>query len=104
MSTWTISSIASLWGVVMALAPVLQIVRMLRLRSSADVSLGYFWLLLPGFVLWVAHGWTTGDMYLVVPNVAATITASVLITVAIRLRHGRPTPGRGGGRDGSREA
>ncbi|GAA1486486.1 SemiSWEET family sugar transporter [Brachybacterium fresconis] len=89
MADWTISSVASAWGLVMALAPVLQIVRMLRLRSSEDVSLGYFWLLLPGFLLWVAHGYTTGDAFLMIPNAAAAVTAVCLIVVATRLRSDR---------------
>ena len=33
---------ASAWGVLMGLSPVLQIRRMLRQRSSREVSLGYF--------------------------------------------------------------
>jgi MtN3 and saliva related transmembrane protein len=32
---------ASAWGVLMGIAPLLQIRRMLRERSSRDVSLGY---------------------------------------------------------------
>lgn len=86
MPDWIISTAASAWGLVMALAPILQIVRMLKQRSSRDVSLAYFWLLLPGFVLWVAHGSTTGDVFLVVPNALATLTAACLIAVATWLR------------------
>src|SRR5438045_9177002 len=46
---------ASAWGVLMGLSPVLQIRRMLRQRSSREVSLGYFAILLAGFVLWLPH-------------------------------------------------
>lgn len=86
MPDWIISTAASVWGLVMALAPILQIARMLRQRSSRDISLGYFWLLIPGFLLWVAHGATTGDIFLVVPNALAAVTAACLITVATWLR------------------
>jgi hypothetical protein len=34
--------IASSWGVLMGISPVLQIRRMLRERSSREVSLGYY--------------------------------------------------------------
>ena len=34
--------VAAAWGVLMGVSPVLQIRRMLRLRSSRDVSIGYF--------------------------------------------------------------
>ena len=86
MPDWIISTTASVWGLVMALAPVLQIRRMLELRSSRDVSLGYFWLLIPGFLLWVADGITTGDLFLVVPNALAAVVAVCLILVARWLR------------------
>lgn len=76
---------AAAWGVVMAVAPVLQIRRMLRTGSAADVSLGYFALLIPGFVLWVAYGLSRHDWPLVVPNTAAAAVALLTITVAARL-------------------
>ena len=48
-----LAPIASAWGVLMGLSPVLQIRRMLRERSSREVSLGYFSILLAGFLLWI---------------------------------------------------
>ncbi|MBG0568369.1 SemiSWEET family sugar transporter [Actinoplanes aureus] len=78
--------VASLWGVVMALAPVLQIHRMIKKRSSADVSLGYFGLLLPGFALWIAYGWTRSDWPLVVPNILAFTVSTVTLTIGLVLR------------------
>ena len=45
---------AASWGIVMALSPVLQIRRILERRSSDDVSISYFLVLLFGFTLWIA--------------------------------------------------
>ncbi len=42
MSGWMIGAAAATWGIVMAVAPALQIVRMFRRNSSDDVSVGYF--------------------------------------------------------------
>ena len=42
MPTTTIGTAASVWGLVMALAPLLQIARMVRRRSSRDLSVGYY--------------------------------------------------------------
>jgi MtN3 and saliva related transmembrane protein len=42
---------AAAWGVVMGVAPVLQISRMLRRGSSDDVSVAYLAVLVPGFLL-----------------------------------------------------
>jgi MtN3 and saliva related transmembrane protein len=78
---------AASWGVVMALAPLLQIVRMHKRRSSDDVSLGYLAVLLPGFLLWVSYGVTTADVALVVPNTVAAVVAAATIVVVLRLRH-----------------
>jgi hypothetical protein len=77
---------AAAWGVVMAVAPVLQIRRMVVRRSSADLSLGYFGVLLPGFMLWIGHGWVRGDWALVVPNTVALIVAAVTIAMGLLFR------------------
>ena len=77
---------AAAWGVVMAIAPALQIRRMLRTRSAADVSLGYFALLIPGFLLWVFYGLSRHDWPLVIPNLVATVVALLTIAVAARLK------------------
>ena len=78
------------WGVVMAIAPALQIRKMLRTRTSTDVSLGFFGLLLPGYVLWVAYGLSRGDLALVVPNAVAFCVGVTTMLVA---RHFRRHPG-----------
>lgn len=80
---------ASSWGVLMGVAPVLQIRRMLREHSSRDVSLGYFLILLAGFVLWISYGIAAGSMALVIPNAVALLVGIALVTVAVRLRHER---------------
>jgi MtN3 and saliva related transmembrane protein len=80
---------ASSWGVLMGIAPVLQIRRMLRERSSRDVSLGYFTILLFGFLLWIAYGLAAGNPALVIPNSVALLVGAALVIVALRLRRGR---------------
>jgi len=47
---------AAAWGVLMGLSPMLQIRQMLRRRSSRDVSISYFGVLMIGFVLWISYG------------------------------------------------
>lgn len=77
---------AAVWGVLMAVAPLLQIRRMVVRRSSEDLSLGYFAVLLPGFALWVAYGWAGGDWPLVVPNAVALTVGVATVVVGLRLR------------------
>jgi MtN3 and saliva related transmembrane protein len=50
---------ATLAGLTMAVAPTLQIRRMIQTRSSRDLSLGYLSLLCVGFVLFLAYGAAT---------------------------------------------
>jgi uncharacterized protein with PQ loop repeat len=78
---------AATWGLVMAAAPALQIRRMWRRQSSEDVSVGFFGLLMPGFVLWIAYGTVREDWVLVIPNIAALLVAGSTIGVATLLRH-----------------
>jgi len=77
---------ASAWGVLMGLSPVLQIRRMLRERSSREVSLGYFSILLAGFLLWISYGIAAGNLWLVVPNSIALLVGLTLVAIALRLR------------------
>ena len=77
---------AASWAVLMAVAPLLQVRRMIRRHSSADVSVGYLVVLVPGFALWVAYGIASSDVALVVPNVVALVVASVAVVCALRLR------------------
>jgi uncharacterized protein with PQ loop repeat len=82
---------AASWGVVMAVAPLLQVRRMVIRRSSDDLSLGYFAVLLPGFALWAAYGWAGADWPLVVPNAVALAVGVVTIVVGRLVRsHDRP--------------
>ncbi|HEY2442659.1 MAG TPA: SemiSWEET family transporter [Streptosporangiaceae bacterium] len=83
---------ASSWGVLMGIAPILQIRRMLRERSSRDVSVGYFLILLAGFVLWASYGVAAGNPALVIPNIVSLIVGTAAVIVTIRLRRADDAP------------
>jgi MtN3 and saliva related transmembrane protein len=80
--------VAAAWGVLMGVSPVLQIRRMLRLRSSRDVSIGYIAVLLVGFVLWLSYGIAASNLALIVPNGVALLIGASTIAVAVQLGHG----------------
>jgi MtN3 and saliva related transmembrane protein len=82
----TLAVIAATWAIAMALGPVLQIRKIVELRTSRGVSLGYFVVLLVGFLLWLAYGVAASNLALIVPNAVATIVISATITVALRYR------------------
>ena len=80
--------VAAAWGVLMAMSPVLQIRRMLQQRSSADVSIGYFAVLLVGFLLWICYGIAARNLALIVPNTVALLTGASTVAIAFRLGRG----------------
>ena len=81
---------AAFWGVLMAVSPGLQIRKMLHHRSSREVSIAYFWVLLVGFTLWVAYGLSIENWFLVVPNTVAFVVCSTTIAIALRYRLKEP--------------
>lgn len=81
-----LAAVTATWAVVMAIAPVLQVRRIVRERTSASVSVGYFALLCVGFALWIAYGATDRNLVLVVPNAVALAVSSATIGVALRYR------------------
>jgi uncharacterized protein with PQ loop repeat len=89
---------AAAWGTLMGISPILQIRRMIRQRSSRDVSIGYFTVLLIGFVIWVSYGIAERNPVLIVPNAVALLVGVGTIVVAFQLGRGsrgtgqRPLP------------
>jgi MtN3 and saliva related transmembrane protein len=70
----------------MGISPALQIRKMLHHRSSREVSIAYFWVLLVGFALWMAYGLTIDNWFLIVPNAVAFTVCVTTIAVALRFR------------------
>ncbi|MFC0680830.1 SemiSWEET family sugar transporter [Lysobacter korlensis] len=83
---------AGTWGVVMAIAPGMQLRKMVRTRNARDVSLRFFGLLLPGYVLWVSYGVARGDPALIVPNAVAFCVAIATMLVAVHFRRNPGAP------------
>lgn len=91
MAQTFLATAASSWAVLMGIAPALQIRRMFLTRSSREVSVGYFTILLAGFLLWIAYGTVAGIPALVIPNIVASLTGAAVIIVALRLRRRPPS-------------
>lgn len=86
MNATALAILAATWGVVMAVSPVLQIRKIVRRRSSLDVSIGYLVVLVVGFSLWIAYGIAIRNAALIVPNVVALLVGAWTIGVAVRYR------------------
>ena len=95
-----LAAAASSWAVLMGIAPLLQIRRMLREHSSGQISVGYFTILLIGFLLWIAYGASARIMALVIPNIVSLLVGTAVIIVTLRLRR---LPAWRGERQGERD-
>lgn len=82
----TLAVLAASWGVLMAISPTLQIRRILERRSSDDVSLRYFGVLLVGFILWFFYGISLGNAAIVIPNAVSLVVGIATVLVARRYR------------------
>ena len=77
---------AATWAIAMALGPVLQIRKIVQLRSSHGISISYFLVLLVGFMLWLAYGLAAENFALIIPNIVALLVIALTILVALRYR------------------
>jgi MtN3 and saliva related transmembrane protein len=77
---------AATWAIAMALGPVLQIRKIVEHRSSSGNSVGYFFILLVGFALWMAYGIAASNLALVIPNAVAAVVITATIAVTLRYR------------------
>lgn len=82
----TLALIAATWAIAMALGPVLQIRKIVEHKSSQSISIGYFLVLLVGFLLWLGYGIAASNLALIVPNVVAAMVISATILVALHYR------------------
>ena len=85
-SETALAFIASSYGVVMAISPLLQIRAIILTQNSAGVSAGYQRVLLVGFLLWLAYGIASDNWAIIVPNIVAAIVSVATILVTLRYR------------------
>lgn len=90
----SIESVATVYGVAMSLAPLLQAKKMWRRRSSADISILYLVVLVVGFSLYLAYGLSISNRLLIITNsVSIAATAATLALAGLLLD--RPSTGLG---------
>lgn len=82
----TLAIMAAGWGLMMAISPAMQIRRILQRRSSDDVSLSYWGVLMVGFALWVAYGISLPNLALIIPNGVAFVVGTITVAIARRYR------------------
>jgi MtN3 and saliva related transmembrane protein len=83
-----LAATATVAGILMAISPLLQVRRMLRTRSSNDVSLLYLSMLCVGFLAWLAYGYALANPAMLIANSASLVVMVFTITVALSFRRG----------------
>jgi uncharacterized protein with PQ loop repeat len=87
----TIELVAGTYGVLMALAPILQARRIRDRRSSADVSIIDIAVLEIGFALHLAHGISIGNRVLIATNTVSLVATNMTPSIAITDRQAKPS-------------
>jgi len=85
-TTDALGTAALMAGLIMAVAPGLQVRRMLQTRSSRDYSIGYPTLISLGLVLWLAYGLALGNLPMILSNTASLAFLLATIGVALYFR------------------
>ncbi len=80
----TVLGLAAAFCTTAAFAP--QALKAWRSRSTADISLSMFLLMVTGIVLWLAYGVLIGDLPLILANGVTLCLAGTIL--ALKLRHG----------------
>jgi uncharacterized protein with PQ loop repeat len=73
-------------GMVMALAPLLQLRRMHLRGHSDDVSIPFLLVIAAGAAVWLAYGVALPNAALIIPNIVAVLTNLLTATAATRYR------------------
>ena len=73
-------------GLCTTLAFLPQALKTWRTRSTADISLGMFSVLVFGITLWLIYGAMMGDLPLIASNTVTLILAGTILL--LKIRHG----------------
>jgi MtN3 and saliva related transmembrane protein len=89
----TVEALGLVAGVVSTFASAPQLIKILRTRSAADVSLAMFVMALAGTVLWGAYGWLKDAPSILFWNSVAFFQFVAIIVLKVRHTQRGPDPG-----------
>jgi uncharacterized protein with PQ loop repeat len=85
---WVATWGAALWGIPVAVGPLLQVRKIVRARSSENIAVMWLVIGFIGFVTFTMHGEYTGDVFVWVPDLIGSLTVGALVVVAVMYRPG----------------
>jgi uncharacterized protein with PQ loop repeat len=86
MLTQLLGTAATAYGVLAALKSLLQTRQMLARRTSGDVSALFLASYAGGYAIWLAYGFSTGSIPLMVVDTVGLLCGGLTLTVALSLR------------------
>ena len=86
MFTQLLGTAATTYGVLAALKSLLQTRQMLARRASREVSAGFLASYAGGYAIWLAYGFSTGSVPLIVVDTVGLLCAGLTLAVALSLR------------------
>lgn len=81
-----VSVMGSAAGICTTVSFLPQVIKTWRTRSTADISLGMFLVLVLGLLLWLLYGLARGDWPLILANGTTLLFASIILI--FKIRHG----------------
>ncbi|WP_425309942.1 SemiSWEET family transporter [Ammonicoccus fulvus] len=78
--------VTTIWGLVMALAPILQIRLIAREKDASGISVIWICILIVGFLLWLAYGLALKAAPLIITNTVSAVVALALLTTVLVFR------------------
>ena len=82
MLSLTLLGLAAAFCTTTAFMP--QVVKTWRSRSTSDISLSMFSLMVFGIGLWLAYGISIGDMPLIIANLVTFVLAGTILVFKLR--------------------
>jgi MtN3 and saliva related transmembrane protein len=79
-----VTALGLLAGTLTTIAFVPQVVKTWRTRSTHDISLGMFAILVAGMLAWLVYGAIIGDLPLVLANGVTLLLAGTILVFKIR--------------------
>lgn len=84
MNQTIITTIGLLAGILTTFAQLPQISKMLKTKSTADISYGMYLMLITGVALWIVYGIFIGSFPVMITNIVAFCLVSLVIIFKFR--------------------
>lgn len=85
-TTQVIAVAATCSGLILSVAPILQVRHVLEARDSGEVSLAWVTLIAVNSMLWGAYGIAKDSAVLIIPNALGSVTNSLTAAVVFHFR------------------